>query len=435
MTGYTTEEPIYALATPFSPSALAVIRTSGTEAISLVQKVFKGRLTGRPNGTAVHGWILDNNREKVDEVVALLYNHGHGYTGEEAVEIMCHGSLPVIKKISTTLEGAGFRQALKGEFTYRAFLGGRMDLTEAEAVEELVSAKGERGRKDALSRLSGSIRNEADKAKNEIINILASLEVQLDYGEDDIPEEWIFPLEKVDAIIYRLEKIRSTYASSRLCSQGAKVVLAGSTNAGKSSLFNALLKENRAIVSSVAGTTRDYIETECEMNGIPVRLFDTAGLRSSGDEIEKEGILRSKELMDDADLVVYVIAPGETEPEEKMTNAIYIHSKSDIAPGDGISFSSLTGEGLDRVVDAITSFVSRDSVVISDVPMIESERQERKLGETVEALKDAIKAKNCSVDIIALYFQSALSSLSELTGETTSDDILEVLFSSFCLGK
>ena len=435
MTGYTTEEPIYALATPFSPSALAVIRTSGTDAISLVQKVFKGRLTLRPNGTAVHGWIVDKNREKVDEVVALVYNHGHGYTGEEAVEIMCHGSLPVIKKISTTLEEAGFRLALKGEFTYRAFLGGRMDLTEAEAVEELVSAKGERGRKDALSRLSGSIRNEADKAKDEIINILASLEVQLDYGEDDIPEEWIFPIERVDAIINRLEKIRGTYASSRLYSQGAKVVLAGSTNAGKSSLFNALLKENRAIVSSVAGTTRDYIETECEMNGIPVRLFDTAGLRSSGDEIEKEGILRSKELMDDADLVVYVLAPGEVEPEEKMENAIYIHSKSDIAPGEGITFSSITGEGLDKVVDAITTFLSRDKRSVSDVPVIESERQERKLGETIDALKDAEKARDCSVDIIALYFQSALSALSELTGETTSDDILEVLFSSFCLGK
>ena len=435
MTGYTTEEPIYALATPFSPSALAVIRTSGTDAISLVQKVFKGRLIDRPNGTAVHGWIVDKNREKVDEVVALVYNHGHGYTGEEAVEIMCHGSLPVIKKISTTLEEAGFRLALKGEFTYRAFLGGRMDLTEAEAVEELVSAKGERGRKDALSRLSGSIKNEADKAKDEIINILASLEVQLDYGEDDIPEEWIFPIERVDAIINRLEKIRGTYASSRLYSQGAKVVLAGSTNAGKSSLFNALLKENRAIVSSVAGTTRDYIETECEMNGIPVRLFDTAGLRSSGDEIEKEGILRSKELMDDADLVVYVLAPGEVEPEEKMENAIYIHSKSDIAPGEGITFSSITGEGLDKVVDAITTFLSRDKRSVSDVPVIESERQERKLGETIDALKDAEKAKDCSVDIIALYFQSALSALSELTGETTSDDILDVLFSSFCLGK
>lgn len=435
MTGYTTEEPIYALATPFSPSALAVIRTSGTSSISLVGKVFKGRLKDRPNGTAVHGWIVDKNKEKVDEVVAIVYTHGHGYTGEEAVEIMCHGSLPVIRKISTTLEEAGFRLALRGEFTYRAFLKGRMDLTEAEAVEELVSAKGEKGRGDALKRLSGAIKAEADKAKETIINILASLEVQLDYGEDDIPEEWIFPREKVEETIERLEKIRSTYGSSRLYSQGAKVVLAGSTNAGKSSLFNALLKENRAIVSSVAGTTRDYIETECEMKGIPVRLFDTAGLRSSGDEIEKEGILRSKELMDDADLVVYVLAPGEKEPENKLDNAIYIHSKSDIAPGEGISFSSLTGEGLDRVVDEITGFLTKESELPSDVPVIESERQERKLGETIEALKDAEKAKNSSVDIIALYFQSALSSLSELTGETTSDDILEVLFSSFCLGK
>ena len=435
MIGYTTEEPIYALASPFSPSALAVIRTSGKEAISLFGKVFKGRVKDRPSGTAVHGWILDKNREKVDEVVALVYTHGHGYTGEEAVEIMCHGSLPVIRKISTTLEEAGFRLALKGEFTYRAFLGGRMDLTEAEAVEELVSAKGEKGRKDALSRLSGSIRQEAEKAKTEIVDILASLEVQLDYGEDDIPEEWVFPSERVDAIMERLEKIRRTYASSRLYSQGAKVVLAGSTNAGKSSLFNALLKENRAIVSSVAGTTRDYIETQCEMKGIPVRLFDTAGLRLSGDEIEKEGILRSKELMDDADLVVYVIAPGEEEPKEKLANAIYVHSKSDIAPGEGISFSSITGEGLDRVVEAIVGYLSRESAVTSDVPVIESERQERKLGETIDALRDAEKAKECSVDIIALYFQAALSALSELTGETTSDDILEVLFSSFCLGK
>ncbi|MGN1190197.1 MAG: GTPase, partial [Candidatus Ornithospirochaeta sp.] len=271
--------------------------------------------------------------------------------------------------------------------------------------------------------------------KAEIINILASLEVQLDYGEDDIPEDWIFPEERVEEVIDRLETIRKTYASSRLYSQGAKVVLAGSTNAGKSSLFNALLKENRAIVSSVAGTTRDYIETQCEMKGIPIRLFDTAGLRTSGDEIEIEGISRSKELMDDADLVVYVLAPGESEPEEKLDNAIYIHSKSDIAQSDGITFSSVTGEGLDKVVDEITGFLSRENAVTSDVPVIESERQERKLGETIDALRDAEKSKDCSVDIIALYFQAALSALSELTGETTGEDVLEVLFSSFCLGK
>ena len=435
MIGYTTEEPIYALATPFSPSALAVIRTSGKEAISLFGKVFKGRVKDRPSGTAVHGWILDKNREKVDEVVALVYTHGHGYTGEEAVEIMCHGSLPVIRKVSSTLEEAGFRRALKGEFTYRAFIHGRMDLTEAEAVEELVSAKGERSREDALSRLSGSIRKEAEKARDEIVQILASLEVQLDYGEDEIPEEWIFPKERVERIIERLERIRSTYSSSRLYSQGAKVVLAGRTNAGKSSLFNALLKENRAIVSDTEGTTRDYIEAQVEMEGIPVRLFDTAGLRDSGDDIEKEGIRRSEELMDSADLVVYVLSPEDEKIEEKRDRTIFVHSKSDIAESEGISFSSLTGDGISSVVEAIVSYLTKESRGAEDVPVIESERQERKLGETVEALKEAEQNSNESVDIIALFFQSALSSLSELTGETTSDDILEVLFSSFCLGK
>ena len=435
MTGYTTDEPIYALATPFSPSALAVVRTSGNDSIALVSSVFKGRLKDRPSNSAVHGWIVDKEGKKVDEVVAVVYGRGHGYTGEEAVEIMWHGSLPVIRKVSSTLEEAGFRRALKGEFTYRAFIHGRMDLTEAEAVEELVSAKGERSREDALSRLSGSIRKEAEKARDEIVQILASLEVQLDYGEDEIPEEWIFPKERVERIIERLERIRSTYSSSRLYSQGAKVVLAGRTNAGKSSLFNALLKENRAIVSDTEGTTRDYIEAQVEMEGIPVRLFDTAGLRDSGDDIEKEGIRRSEELMDSADLVVYVLSPEDEKIEEKRDRTIFVHSKSDIAESEGISFSSLTGDGISSVVEAIVSYLTKESRGAEDVPVIESERQERKLGETVEALKEAEQNSNESVDIIALFFQSALSSLSELTGETTSDDILEVLFSSFCLGK
>ena len=435
MTGYTTDEPIYALATPFSPSALAVVRTSGNDSIALVSSVFKGRLKDRPSSSAVHGWIVDKEGKKVDEVVAVVYGRGHGYTGEEAVEIMCHGSLPVIRKVSSTLEEAGFRRALKGEFTYRAFIHGRMDLTEAEAVEELVSAKGERSREDALSRLSGSIRKEAEKARDEIVQILASLEVQLDYGEDEIPEEWIFPKERVERIIERLERIRSTYSSSRLYSQGAKVVLAGRTNAGKSSLFNALLKENRAIVSDTEGTTRDYIEAQVEMEGIPVRLFDTAGLRDSGDDIEKEGIRRSEELMDSADLVVYVLSPEDEKIEEKRDRTIFVHSKSDIAESEGISFSSLTGDGISSVVEAIVSYLTKESRGAEDVPVIESERQERKLGETVEALKEAEQNSNESVDIIALFFQSALSSLSELTGETTSADVLEVLFSSFCLGK
>ncbi len=432
---YTTDEPVYALATAFMPSALAVIRASGKDSLTLLAPYFKGRLGTAPSNTAVHGWIIDERGEKVDEVIVIKYEKGRGYTSEEAFEIMCHGSLPVIRKISSVLETAGFRQALRGEFTYRAFMHGRMDLTEAEAVEELVKAGGEKGREDALGRLSGSVRREAEEIRDEIVNILASLEVQLDYGEDEIIEDWVFPEERVVSLIARLERMSSTFRAHRIYSEGAKVVLAGHTNAGKSSLFNALLKENRAIVSSRAGTTRDYLEAACEMDGIPVRLFDTAGLREGEDEIEREGIERSERMMEDADLVLYVLDGGEKEPEEKRAKTIYVHSKSDLSPSSGLSFSSLTGEGIADVVDAVVKYLTSSAVTPAGVPVIESRRQKERIDEAAASLRDAGENRNMSVDIIALFFQSALDALGELTGEITTEDILDELFSSFCLGK
>lgn len=436
MFSYTTGDPIYALATSYSPSALAVIRASGDDSISLILPYFKGRLSSAKSNMAVHGYIIDENGNKVDEVVVIRYDKGHGYTAEEAFEIMSHGSLPVIRAISRVLEKAGFRKALKGEFTYRAFMHGRMDLTEAEAVEELVKARTGRAGREALERLEGSIRREAGIAKDEIVNILASLEVQLDYGEDEILEEWEFPHDRVDSIIERLRTIASTYKASRLYSQGAQVVLAGRTNAGKSSLFNALLKENRAIVSSEEGTTRDYLETWAEIEGIPVRLFDTAGLREADNLIEAEGIRRSEALMEEADLVVYVLDGNEEAKAEGGKKVLYVHSKRDLTgSSEGLSFSSLTGEGISEVAAAIKKRLTEDIETYSEVPSVDSERQKDKLLETIEALEDAKRAEGKSVDIMALYFQAALSSLSELTGEVTSDDILEVLFSSFCLGK
>ncbi len=432
---YTTDEPVYALATAFMPSALAVIRASGKDSLTLLAPYFKGRFGTAPSNTAVHGWIIDERGEKVDEVIVIKYEKGRGYTSEEAFEIMCHGSLPVIRKISSVLETAGFRQALRGEFTYRAFMHGRMDLTEAEAVEELVKAGGEKGREDALGRLSGSVRREAEEIRDEIVNILASLEVQLDYGEDEIIEDWVFPEERVVSLIARLERMSSTFRAHRIYSEGAKVVLAGHTNAGKSSLFNALLKENRAIVSSRAGTTRDYLEAACEMDGIPVRLFDTAGLREGEDEIEREGIERSERMMEDADLVLYVLDGGEKEPEEKRAKTIYVHSKSDLSPSSGFSFSSLTGEGIADVVDAVVKYLTSSAVTPAGVPVIESRRQKERIDEAAAALREAGDNRNMSVDIIALFFQSALDALGELTGEITTEDILDELFSSFCLGK
>lgn len=225
MLQYTTNEPIYALATAYVPSALAVIRASGEGCLAMLAPFFTGKLEEARSNSAIHGYIIDGCGGKIDEVVVIKYSKGRGYTSEEAFEIMSHGSLPVIRAISSLLEKAGLRKALRGEFTYRSFIHGKMDLTEAEAVEELVKAKGERGREDAIGRLTGSIRKEADEIKKELINILASLEVQLDYGEDEIIEDWIFPEERVVKIISRLEAMSSTYRSQRLYTEGRKLSL------------------------------------------------------------------------------------------------------------------------------------------------------------------------------------------------------------------
>lgn len=433
---YTTDEPIYALATPFSPSAIALIRGSGDDILSIIAPYFTSDFRKYPSSHAIHGFLKGTDGKNIDEVMIIKYEKGHGYTSEEAFEIMCHGSLPVIRSIEALLEAIGIRRAEKGEFTYRAFMHGRMDLTEAEAVEEIVRSKSEKAGSEALSRLTGAIKREAEDAKERILNILASLEVQLDYGEDEIPEDWEFPHDEICSIISRLEAIAATYSASRLYSEGAKVVIAGRTNAGKSSLYNAILKENRAIVSSEEGTTRDYLETDASIDGIPVRLFDTAGIRETDGEVEKEGIKRSEALMSDADLVVYVIDPRDDDTPPSGDNTLTVYSKRDITlRPDAISFSSVTGEGLDEVIRKIAECLMKGNTFTSSVPSIDSERQRDKLLETAAALRDAEKAVSSGYDIIALYLQSALSSLGELTGAVTGEDVLERLFSSFCLGK
>ena len=301
----------------------------------------------------------------------IAYAHGHGYTSEEAFEVICHGSIAVISRLSGLLEDIGFRKAEKGEFTYRAFLHGRMDLTEAEAVEEIVSSRSDRARADALSRLSGSLRAAAGEIRETLLDILASLEVQLDYGEDEIPEDWEFPEEEIGQVIVRLESIASTFSSSRLYSHGALVVLAGRANAGKSSLYNALLKEDRSIVSPEEGTTRDYIETDAMIEGIPVRLVDTAGLREAGGAVEAEGIRRTEGMMRDADLIVYVL-DGDEDDAAVPDGALIVRSKRDLTGiGEGLSFSSVTGEGLPEVVAA------RGSVTACCPPPVPSARHPR----------------------------------------------------------
>lgn len=439
MENYSLDSPIYAPATAMSPSALAVIRTSGTGTIDLLSEAFSApkRLRNAKNMTLVHGYIRSAQGEDIDEVVLSVWHSGSGYTGEEAVEIGCHGSLPVVRAISKRLEEVGFALAKKGEFTFRAFMHGRMDLTQAEAVEEIVKARsGEEGRL-ALQRLEGRLRRRLEGLRERLKNILASLEVQLDYAEDEILDDWVFPEDEVGSIISELDSLIATFSANRIRREGARVVLAGQANAGKSSLFNLLVNEERAIVSPVAGTTRDFIETWIDLEGIPVHLYDTAGLREAGDGIEAEGIKRSRELIDSADLVICLLEPGSGLPEGlDDEKTIFVHSKSDLSkPSDGLAISSLTGEGMEALANEVARRLGEKASESHSDVVIDSQRQRDSLVECRKALCDARDSIGQSVDIMALFFQSALESLGMITGEVTNDELLDTLFSNFCLGK
>ena len=440
MTSYNVDEPIYAPATAYAPSALAVIRLSGNNTIEMLSQAFSSpsRLNKAASKTLVHGYILDEENVRIDEVVLAVYREGSGYTGEEAVEISCHGSLVVLKRLFTRLEQLGFKRAEKGEFTFRAFMHGRMDLTQAEAVEEIIHSKSEISQEKALDRLSGKLRDSLAAVKTRLVDILASLEVQLDYAEDEIIDEWVFPEAEVSSIISSLKALSSTYGASRIYREGAKVVLAGAANAGKSSLFNLLVKEDRAIVSPVPGTTRDFIETWIDLDGIPVRLFDTAGLRSSDDMVESEGIRRSEALMDDADLIIYLVDPDDVLLPENIDSdrTLVVYSKRDKRRmADDLSISSVTGEGVSELIDEVKERLMGLSPQEEGGLSIDSERQYSYLLSCIDALESAERSKDAPVDIMAMFFQSALESLGYITGEVTTEDLLDTLFSKFCLGK
>lgn len=440
MTSYNVDEPIYAPATAYAPSALAVIRLSGKNTIEMLSQAFSSpsRLNKAAGKTLVHGYILDEENVRIDEVVLAVYREGSGYTGEEAVEISCHGSLVVLRRLFTRLEQLGFKRAEKGEFTFRAFMHGRMDLTQAEAVEEIIHSKSEISQEKALDRLSGKLRDSLAAVKTRLVDILASLEVQLDYAEDEIIDEWVFPEAEVSSIISSLKALSSTYGASRIYREGAKVVLAGAANAGKSSLFNLLVKEDRAIVSPVPGTTRDFIETWIDLGGIPVRLFDTAGLRSSDDMVESEGIRRSEALMDDADLIIYLVDPDDALLPENIDSdrTLVVYSKRDKRRmADDLSISSVTGEGVSELIDEVKERLMGLSPQEEGGLSIDSERQYSYLLSCIDALESAERSKDAPVDIMAMFFQSALESLGYITGEVTTEDLLDTLFSKFCLGK
>jgi tRNA modification GTPase len=454
LSAYNTDDCIAALATPWGTSALAVIRTSGPGCAGLLAPAFNPaeRLLSAPGGSMVHGILLNpDTAENIDEVMLGVFRAPGSYTGEEGVEIYCHGSPPGIRRVLDLLTRLGFRGAEPGEFTFRAFFNGKLDLTRAEAVHEIITCETAKAHSLALHRLAGSVAGRVNEAKALLTEVLGDIEIRLDYPEDDAPDTPLSlrPLARAGEILRRL---LDTYREGRLYQEGVRVALAGRTNAGKSSLFNFFLREDRSIVSEHPGTTRDYIEARISLGGIPVRLYDTAGLRASADPVESEGVRRSRLLLDSAALVLYLIDAGEgmsPEDEENIRalgdRALAVWNKIDIASsgtplrGDSEipAISALTGEGLPELLQALEKkLLPRTRGQTGDEAIIDSERQRGLLAQSLAALERFRSGMDkFPLDALAADIQEALAALGQITGEVTTEEMLAQMFSRFCVGK
>jgi tRNA modification GTPase len=449
MSEHIPREPIAAPATPVGHAPLAVIRSTGDGSVDLLARLFSSpaRLRAAEGNSTVYGRIVDpENGEAVDEVMVLVFREPASYTGQESAEIMCHGSPAGVERILSLLYRVGFRGAEPGEFTLRAFLAGKMDLTEAEAVHEVVSATTARAHALAVHRLSGSVHDRVDEAKRELVEVLAGVELGLDYPDEEVEAPDI-PVDRVTELRGRLESLAATYRTGRMYKEGALCVIAGPTNAGKSSLFNLFLREERSIVSEQHGTTRDYIEAPLSLDGVPVRFVDTAGLRGAAEGIEEEGIRRSRSVADAAALVLYVIdaTVGITE-EDRRTMASHprllgVWNKTDLGgappPPAFLPLSVETGAGVETLLAEVRRRVLPQDVSGAGEPVIESTRQlellQRAAG-ALELVEDAAR-QGVSADAVALDLRDAVGALGEITGEVTSSDVLETMFSHFCVGK
>ncbi|GAB1458064.1 MAG: tRNA uridine-5-carboxymethylaminomethyl(34) synthesis GTPase MnmE [Spirochaetia bacterium] len=453
------EDDIAALATPPGAGALAVLRVAGPSSVDRLSRVFSRPDVLRDSAgyTATYGKILGADGRAVDEVVALVFREPASYTGQDGVDIMAHGGQEPSAGVMEALESAGFRRALPGEFTFRAFYNGKMDLARAEAVGELVSARTSAARADAFARLTGGLSRELSAIKDRLVAVAAAFALRLDYGEDESPDDIVEVIPSLQAAREACERLADSYAVGRALRDGAVVVLAGRTNAGKSSIFNRLLKEERAIVSSVPGTTRDYLEAELDLGGLPVRLVDTAGVRESADPVEAEGVRRSLLAAGGADAIIYVadaslgLLPEDAAFIKANPGAVLVWNKIDEplslpVPSGFIGVSAATGAGESELASTIRMvLVGTDmregddigSALVHSGARIGTARHRDALLRAAASLRDAEAALEARepVDMAAVDVASAIEALGEISGETTSEDILDSLFSNFCVGK
>ena len=453
-------DTIAAIATPYGESAIGIVRLSGEKSLEILKKIFKspsGKIKPR---YAHYGYIVNKNGEPIDEAVVIYYKAPHSYTGEDMVEINLHGNPLILKEVLNRILEEGARLAEPGEFTKRAFLNGKLDLTQAEAVAELISAKTELARKLALNQLRGALSREIKPLREELLMLHALVESSIEFEEEDIPTIEKEDLEKrLEKILQRIDKLLQTAKTGKAIRQGIKLAIVGRPNVGKSSLFNRLLGEERAIVTDIAGTTRDYIEETVNLKGIPINLIDTAGIRETSDLVERIGVERSLQKLKEADVVLFVLDASKEKPSEEdlklarlvegvkkptivVLNKIDLGRKLDLSQlplkaERVVEVSAKTGEGIEKLADAILEVAGVQTAEGGNIYI--SVRHEELLKRAKKALENALKylreGEFYSPEILMLDIREASDALGEIIGEVTTEDVLGQIFSTFCIGK
>ena len=446
-------DTIAAISTTTGIGAISIIRLSGPESLEIASKVFTKDLTKVETHTIHYGYIKNNN-EKIDEVLVSVMKAPKTFTKEDIVEINCHGGIATTNKVLEILLNNGARLAEPGEFTKRAFLNGRIDLLEAEATMDLISSKSDKARKMSLNTLTGETSNLIKDLRSDIVGIISNIEVNIDYPEyEDIEvltNEKILP--EIQKFKEKLEKIIKKSQDSKVIKEGIKVGIIGKPNVGKSSLLNSLLEEEKAIVTNVPGTTRDIVEGTIILDNVILNIIDTAGIRESADIVEKIGIEKSLTIINEADLVIFIlnnnekITAEEKELLEKLKdkkkiiviNKIDLENKLDKSILDNyIEISAKENIGIEKIKDEIKRLFNLGELEASDLTYMSNARSISLLGKSLNNINDAISEinNNSPIDIVEFHLKDAWNNLGEIIGETYTDELLDELFSRFCLGK
>jgi len=450
-------DPICALATANGVGAIAVIRVSGVNAKQLVSKTFSKDLSSLPSHTVHLGWILSASQERLDEVLATIFDHGKSFTGEESVELACHGSPYIQQLLLQRLVEVGCRMAEPGEFTKRAFLNGRMDLSQSEAVADLIAAQSKQAHQVALQQLRGRFSSELQQLREQLINFAALIELELDFGEEDVEFADRSSLEQlVASVLQMVRRLAASFELGNAIKNGVPVAIVGAPNTGKSTLLNQLLGEERAIVSNIAGTTRDVIEEVLNIEGIQFRLIDTAGIRETSETIEALGIERSQQKIEQAKIVLCLADSGDAANlQETMEwvkslktlhpdkNILLILNKADLSSlipnnnEEALIISALNGQGITELKNILVELTLGD-FSIQDETIVSNARHHAALQLTAAALERAQAGLDgqTTADFIAMDIREAMRQLGHITGQIDVDtDILGTIFSKFCIGK